>query len=68
MKNQKINISKYISSENMRKIKMQSNKLKIEDDIEFLFEKTITPFGTGAKIDAPKELLGKKVYVLVRKS
>jgi len=51
----------------MRKIKMQSNKLKIEDDIEFLFEKTISKFGTGAKIDAPKELLGKKVYVLVRK-
>ena len=52
----------------MRKIKMQSNKLKIEDDIEFLFEKTITKFGTGAKIDAPKEMLGKKVYVLVRKT
>jgi len=52
----------------MRKIKMQSNKLKIEDDIDFLFEKTITKFGTGAKIDAPKDLLGKKVYVLVRKS
>jgi len=52
----------------MRKIKMQSNKLKIEDDIEFLFEKIITKFGTGAKIDAPKELLGKKVYVLVRKN
>ncbi|MBU0460256.1 MAG: DUF2080 family transposase-associated protein [Nanoarchaeota archaeon] len=51
----------------MRKIKMQSNKLKIEDEIEFLFEKKITKFGTGAKIDAPKELLGKKVYVLVRK-
>jgi len=47
---------------------MQSNKLKIEDDIEFLFEKIITKFGTGAKIDAPKELLGKKVYVLVRKN
>lgn len=46
---------------------MQNNKLKIEDDIEFLFEKMITKFGTGAKIDAPKELLGKKVYVLVRK-
>lgn len=47
---------------------MQNHKMKIEDEIEFLFEKTITKFGTGAKIDAPKELLGKKVYVLVRKS
>ncbi|MBI2046882.1 DUF2080 family transposase-associated protein, partial [Candidatus Pacearchaeota archaeon] len=24
--------------------------------------------GTGAKIDAPKEHIGKKVYVLVRKN
>ncbi|MBI2045369.1 DUF2080 family transposase-associated protein, partial [Candidatus Pacearchaeota archaeon] len=23
-------------------------------------------FGSGAKIDAPKEFLGKKVYVLIR--
>lgn len=46
---------------------MKCNKLKIEEDIEFLFEKIITRFGTGAKIDAPKDLLGKKVYVLVRK-
>ena len=31
------------------------------------YEKTITKFGTGAKIDAPKEFIGKKVYILVRK-
>ncbi|MBU1850306.1 MAG: DUF2080 family transposase-associated protein, partial [Nanoarchaeota archaeon] len=24
--------------------------------------------GTGAKIDAPKKFLGKKVYVLIRKN
>ncbi|MBS3092765.1 DUF2080 family transposase-associated protein, partial [Candidatus Pacearchaeota archaeon] len=24
-------------------------------------------FGSGAKIDAPKEFLGKKVYILIRK-
>ncbi|MBI4980358.1 DUF2080 family transposase-associated protein [Candidatus Woesearchaeota archaeon] len=28
----------------------------------------MTKFGTGAKIDAPKELLGKEVYVLIRKN
>jgi putative transposon-encoded protein len=32
-----------------------------------IIEKTVTKFGNGAKIDAPKELLGKKVYVIVRK-
>lgn len=51
----------------MRKIQMQKHKLKIEDDIDFIFEKTITKFGNGAKIDAPKEQMGKKVYVLIRK-
>lgn len=42
-------------------------RLDLADDIEILFEKTITKFGSGAKIDAPKEHLGKKVYVLIRK-
>jgi len=51
----------------MRKIKLMKNKLEIKDDVELLYEKTITKFGSGAKIDAPKEHLGKKVYVLVRK-
>lgn len=51
----------------MRKIRLMKNKLEIKDDVELLYEKTITKFGSGAKIDAPKEHLGKKVYVLVRK-
>lgn len=46
---------------------MENKRLHLTDDIEFLFEKAITKFGTGAKIDAPKEFIGKKVYVLVRK-
>ena len=51
----------------MRKIKIDRGKLKIEDDVVALYEKTVTKFGSGAKIDAPKEFLGKKVYVLIRK-
>ena len=51
----------------MRRVKIVDKKLEITDDIEVLFEKTINKFGTGAKIDAPKEHIGKKVYVLVRK-
>jgi len=50
-----------------RKIKMERGKLELKDEFEFFFEKVITKFGNGAKIDAPKELLGKKVYVIVRK-
>ncbi len=50
----------------MRKIKMKDKKFELTDKIEFVYEKTITKYGTGAKIDAPKEHLGKKVYVLIR--
>ena len=51
----------------MRKIIMEKGKLKLVDEIEQVYEKTITKFGTGAKIDAPKDFIGKKVYVLIRK-
>ena len=51
----------------MRKIIMEKGKLKLVDEIEQVYEKTITKFGTGAKIDAPKDSIGKKVYVLIRK-
>jgi len=50
-----------------RNIKFKNNKIIMKDDYELIYEKEITKFGTGAKIDAPKEYLGKKVYVLIRK-
>ena len=52
----------------MRKISVKKGNLELKDNnIEIIYEKTITNFGNGAKIDAPKEYLGKKVYVLIRK-
>ena len=51
----------------VRQIKIKNNQIIMEDDYELIFEKEITKFGTGAKIDAPKEYLGRKVYVLIRK-
>ena len=47
---------------------MVNKKLQLNDEIEVVFEKQVTAFGTGAKIDCPKEYLGKKVYVMIRKS
>jgi len=58
------NILIYMSK---RKIKLEKGKLELKDEFEFIFEKSITKFGNGAKIDAPKEFLGRKVYVVVRK-
>ena len=51
----------------MGQIKLAKGKIELKDDYELIFEKSITKFGNGAKIDAPKEFLGKKVYVIIRK-
>ena len=34
---------------------------------EEIFEKTITPYGNGAKIDSQKKFIGKKAIVLILK-
>ena len=51
----------------LRVIKLEKGKLELKDEFELIFERTITKFGNGAKIDAPKDLLGRKVYVVLRK-
>lgn len=51
----------------MRKIKtIVSNEIKVKN-ITGYFKREVTKFGTGAKIDCPKEYLGEKVIVLVYK-
>jgi len=50
----------------MRRIELDRTKLTITDEITVLFEKTVTKFGSGAKIDCPKEFIGRRVYVLIR--
>ena len=51
----------------MKKIKtIATNQISVEN-IKGYFERTVTKFGTGAKIDAPKEYLEKKVIILVCK-
>jgi putative transposon-encoded protein len=49
----------------MRKFSYNNKKFVFEQHVKYFFEKTITKFGSGAKIDAPKEHMGKKVIVLV---
>ncbi len=52
----------------MREIKAISHeKIIIKDDVEEIYEKRITPYGNGAKIDAQKKFIGKRVYVIVLK-
>ena len=51
----------------VRKIKVRKNKVSFEEEFEGMFEKQITKFGTGAKIDAPKAHMGKDVLVFIKK-
>lgn len=39
----------------------------IKDNVEEIYEKKITTYGNGAKIDAPKKYIGKRVFVIVLK-
>ena len=51
----------------MRKINTTiTNEVSVRN-IRGYFERKVTKFGTGAKIDCPKEYLGCEVVVLVRK-
>ncbi len=51
----------------MRKFKYRNEKFSMETNVDYFFEKKVTAFGNGAKIDAPKEHIGKRVIVLVCK-
>jgi len=39
----------------------------LSDEVETIIEKTVTKFGNGAKLDCPKEHLGKRAYIMIRK-
>ena len=42
-----------------------SNEITVKN-MKGYFEKTVTKFGTGAKIDCPKQFLRKKVIIIVK--
>ncbi|MFW6233628.1 MAG: DUF2080 family transposase-associated protein [Nanoarchaeota archaeon] len=42
------------------------NELKLKN-IKSYFKKKVTKFGTGAKIDCPKEYLDKEAIVIIEK-
>lgn len=48
-------------------IAIASGKLKIQEDVEVIFEKRVTPYGNGAKVDAQKKYIGRRVYIIVLK-
>jgi putative transposon-encoded protein len=50
-----------------RKLVLTKGRLVLTDKIEGFIQKKVTPFGTGAKVDCPKEFLGRTVYLVVCK-
>ena len=51
----------------MRRIQVKKGDLTINEKVEVLYEKRITPFGNSAKIDAPKKYIGKRAYIIILK-
>lgn len=49
----------------MRKVKIIRKSTLTLKGIKCFLEREVKPFGTSARIDFPKEFIGKKVYVVV---
>lgn len=58
-------IYRYLAT-TMRTIELRKDTLRLtERHVLGFLERTVTPFGTSAKIDCPKRFLGKRVYVII---
>ncbi len=51
----------------MRKIEIIHGQITLTDEVEILYEKRVTPFGTSAKVDAQKKYIGRRAYVIILK-
>lgn len=51
----------------MKRVVVQETAKLTVDGVEAFFEKIVTTFGTGAKIDCPRQYLGRNVYVVIRR-
>lgn len=49
----------------MRRVEVVKRTRFFIEGIEGFFKKKVTRFGTGAKVDCPKEYLNKIVYVVI---
>ena len=49
----------------MRKVPMDTSTELTVKNIEGFYVRIVTPFGTSAKVDCPKEHLGKTVYLVI---
>ena len=50
-----------------RRIEIIRDKIVLTDEVEMVYEKRVTPFGTSAKVGAPREYIGRRAYVVILK-
>ena len=46
---------------------VSGGKINIIDNVLEIYEKKITPYGNGAKIDAQKKHIGRRAYIIILK-
>ena len=51
----------------MKRVKIETKSKLIVEDIEGFYKRKVTPFGNSAKVDCPREHLGKEVYLVIIK-
>ena len=51
-----------------RNVKAIANgKLTLTDNVDEIYEKRVTPYGNGAKIDCQKKYIGRRAYIIIVK-
>lgn len=51
----------------MRKVRIRDGNQITVKNIQAYMERTVTKFGSGAKVDCPKEFLGKSAFLIIKK-
>ena len=52
----------------VRKVEaVKGGKITLYDDVEEIYEKKVTPYGNGAKLDAQKKYIGRKAFIIILK-
>lgn len=51
----------------MRRLQVKETEELTVTGVEGFFEKVVTKFGNGSKIDCPRQYLGRAVYVIIRR-
>jgi len=49
----------------MKRILINKGKLLLERKVVGFFQKKVTKFGTGAKVDCTREYIGKTAYIVI---